>query len=173
MRKIAWSFVIIILFVMYYLSSIPGLRVVPVFKQVNDMLDYLDISMVKIAKKIAAWLPERLDPARTMASDFWHYLLRDPAVLEYFLRKSAHVVLFFIMTIVIFFLLRQYFDSVFITVPGAFVLGTALAFLDEYHQTLVDNRSGNLTDVGIDMVGVTLAVIFIICSLLITMRRKA
>ena len=172
MRKIAWTVVFILIFTMYYLSSIPSLGVLPVFRQLNDLFRAYDTSVMNVAESIASRAPTELAPARSLLSDFYQYTMSNPAQVEFLLRKSAHVIMFFLITVALFFLLRQYFRSSFLTVGGAFVIATGLAFLDEYHQTHVPGRSGNLTDVAIDVAGITLAVMFIILALLITKRQR-
>lgn len=44
---------------------------------------------------------------------------------------------------------------------GAFIFSLFYAALDEFHQTFVSGREGNLTDVGLDALGVLLALCLI------------
>ena len=172
MKKAAWTIVFALILLMYYLSSVPSLGVLPFFRQINNLFKAYNTSVVSIAEEIASRAPQQLSPARTLLSDFYSYTLSNPGQVEFLLRKSAHVFMFFIITVAIFFLLRQYFRSSWVTVGGAFLLGCLLAFLDEFHQSTVPGRSGNIVDVGIDMVGVSLAIFFIFMALLITKKQK-
>jgi VanZ family protein len=172
MKRIAWTALFGILFLTYYLSSIPGLQVVPLFRQINSALHTFDISLAELAAKLAARMPEQLDPAKTAASRFYQFALANPDIAEFILRKSAHVALFFFITIAFFLLLRQYLRSPFSALFGAAVLGGAVACLDEFYQTFVTSRSGSLIDVFIDLLGVSLAFFFIAFALLITGRAS-
>lgn len=173
MKRIAWTALCGILFLTYFLSSIPGLAVVPVFRQVNSVLRSFDVSLTALAAKIAARLPEQLDPAKDAASKFYQFALANPDTAEYLLRKSAHVILFFFITIAFFLLLRQYLRNPFSALFGAAVLAALMACLDEFYQTFVASRSGSLSDVFIDLIGVSLAFFFIAFALLITGRASS
>lgn len=172
MRKNAWLLIFVLLGGIYYLSSVPGLKVLPVLKQFNAILQSFDVSMKTLAIKIAAHLPGQLDPARTFTNDFYQYAKENPVIIEFMLRKAAHVIVFFFITLAFFFLLRQYFAGWKLPLVGSFIAGTLMAILDEYHQTFTANRSGNIVDVFIDMIGVSMAVGLITFSLLITNRWK-
>lgn len=172
MKRTAWTLLFVLLVTTYYLSSIPGLKVLPVLRQIHALLLGFDVSLTSLAGEIAGRLPAQLGPAKTLASDFLAYGRENPALIEFLLRKAAHIGLFFLITIALFLLLRQYLANSGAAVTGAFVLAGLMAFLDEYHQTFVSSRSGNLVDVGIDMVGVTMATTFIIFALLITGRWR-
>lgn len=172
MKRVAWIFTFLLLGTTYYLSSIPSLQVLPVLRQVNELLLRFDLSITRLATEIAGRLPEQLGPVGILAGDFYAYTRDNPLLIEFLLRKAAHVGLFFLITIGLFLLLRQYLKRPGTAVVGAFGLATLLAFLDEYHQTFIIGRSGRLMDVGIDMVGITLATMLIIFSLTITGRWK-
>lgn len=173
MKRIAWTALFLILFLTYFLSSIPGLQVVPVFRQINSALVMFDFSLTALAAKIAARLPEQLDPAKSAASQFYQLALTNPDMTEYLLRKSAHVILFFFISIAFFLLLRQYLRSPVNALFGAAALATLTACLDEFYQSFVAFRSGSITDVFIDLIGVTLAFFFIAFALFITGRSAS
>ena len=44
MKRIAWTLLALLLFLVYYLSSIPGLKVLPVLRQINGALQAVGIS---------------------------------------------------------------------------------------------------------------------------------
>lgn len=171
MKRTAWTLLSALLITTYFLSSIPGLKVLPVLRQLNELLLSFDVSITRLAGEISGRLPAQLGPAKTLAGDFLAYARENPVLIEFLLRKAAHIGLFFLITIALFLLLRQYLTN-YGAAAGAFILAGLMAFLDEYHQTFVSSRSGNLVDVGIDMVGVTMATAFIIFALLITGRWR-
>lgn len=169
---------IIVLFIMgsiFYLSSIPGLKVVPVLKQVNGYLLTYDISVVNLAKSIAQKLPNstQLTPAKTASHDFYYYAKTNPVIIEYLLRKTAHIMIFFFLTLGVFLFVNQFSKKTGLSAIISYILSCARAFLDEYHQSFVSSRTGSLIDVGIDIIGVTFALFFILFSLFITKKYVA
>lgn len=46
--------------------------------------------------------------------------------------------------------------------PGAWILAVACAALDEYHQTFVPGRSGELRDIAIDSAGALAGILFLL-----------
>ncbi len=173
MKRIAWTALFLVLLLTYYLSSIPGLQVVPVFRQVNDAVRMFDFSLTEVAGKIADRLPEQLDPAKNAASRFYQHALANPETTEFLLRKSGHVILFFFITIAFFLLLRQYLRNPWSALFGSAVFATLIAILDEFYQTFVADRSGSIIDVFIDLIGVTSAFFFIAFALIITGRASS
>lgn len=93
--------------------------------------------------------------------------------VEFFLRKSAHVVSFGLLAFFwMMFFKRKYSKRM------ALFFGFALAFLyalfDEFHQSLIPNRSGHLIDVLVpDTLGIVLASFAFLMVASITQKEKA
>lgn len=173
MKRFTWTVLLGLLFLTYYFSSIPGLQVLPVFRQVNGFLGRFDLSITALAGRIAARLPEQFGPFRSAASGIYHYALNNPETMEYLLRKGGHVLLFFVLTVAFFLLLRQYLRHPLGALCGAVILASLLAFLDEFHQLFIPGRSGSIADIFIDLFGVAAAALAIVFALLITASRRA
>lgn len=172
-KHFALILVIVIIGSIFYLSSIPGLRVMPVLRQVHTLVVKLDFGIAELGESIAHKLPidtNELNPVRTISGDFYSYARENPRIIEFLLRKLAHVTIFFFLTVALFILFYQYIKKPSLAVFCAFFIATVLAFLDEYHQYFVDNRVGSFIDVGIDMLGIFTAIFFIYFSLFITRR---
>jgi VanZ family protein len=172
MKKGAFPLIFVLLLLTYFLSSIPGLGVLPVFRQVNAFLKSIDISVSHLVYRIIDRLPEQLGPARTLTEDFLVYARANPVILEFLLRKTAHVVLFFFITLALFLFIQQYFRNPWLAAVLSFLAATLVAVLDEYHQSFVPGRSGNVVDVAIDMVGVTAAIMLILFALSLARRYR-
>lgn len=168
MKKLAGLLLLVLLLSTYYLSSIPGLGVLPVFRQVNSFLKSIDISISYLVNRLVAKLPEQLAPARSLTEDFLIYTRANPLILEFILRKTAHIVLFFFISLALFLVIRQYFKNPWVATGVTFIAGTLVAVLDEYHQSFVPYRSGNIVDVAIDMIGVSAGIFLIAFALLLT-----
>jgi VanZ family protein len=171
-KRNAWVAVILVLLSTYYLSSIPGLRVLPVLHQVNIILQRLNLSLSLLVAAVINNLPEQLAPARTLTGDFYAYARQNPVIIEFLLRKTAHVFVFFVITIVLFLLFSQYLKSAWWSVFLAFLAGSALAVLDEIHQGFVAGRVYSVVDIVIDIAGVTMAVLMLLISLFLTTRWR-
>lgn len=89
-------------------------------------------------------------------------------LLEYYVRKAAHMFLFFVLSIFTFSFLSCYSLRVRVRCGITLLFCFLYCVSDEIHQLFVEGRSGNLFDVFVDMVGVIsalatmLAFIFII-----------
>ena len=73
------------------------------------------------------------------------------------IRKIAHITEFFILSIIVIILLKNkiidYNKLLLISMSICFMF----ACIDEYHQTFIPGRSGQFSDVLIDMIGVIFA----------------
>ncbi|WP_028306412.1 VanZ family protein [Desulfitibacter alkalitolerans] len=175
MRKGAWIIVILLIGTLFFLSSIPGLRVLPVLKSINSILISLDLTVIRFSEWLASLIPLDFNELRyidTLTQDFLIYARENPIIIEFFLRKLAHIFIFFIITIAVFFLLHQYVKKSYAAVVLSLLMGGALSYLDEYRQSFVDGRYSSMVDVFINMIGVTLAICLIMFSLFITKRGR-
>ncbi len=171
LQKWAWLIVLFMVGMLFFLSSIPGLRVLPVLSLINSIMVSLDLTFVNFSQWLADQVPMEtgdiyyLDAA---TQDFLTYARDNPVIIEFLLRKLAHVVAFFGITIALFFLLHQYIRNSYVAVAVAFFGSGFISVLDEYRQTFVPERYGSIFDVIINMVGVALAVLLILFALFIT-----
>jgi len=80
-------------------------------------------------------------------------------LIAYLLRKSAHVGEYFVLTVLIarsIDVLGQSINRV-LFLSGGFALLYALS--DELHQTFVPLRDGKIMDIGIDLIGIIVALL--------------
>ncbi len=74
-------------------------------------------------------------------------------VVDFVTKKFSHIAEYFILTVLWSFSLNR-------PTPDKAVLYTLIfAFTDEIHQIFVPNRMGNLRDVGIDLIGISIAAV--------------
>ncbi len=78
-------------------------------------------------------------------------------IFEKLVRKSAHMFEYFVLTLIILFV----FDFKKYRYVFALFFAGAVACLDEFYQLFVPGRSGQITDVFIDGIGIVAAIIFI------------
>lgn len=90
------------------------------------------------------------DGAHVTPSEPYNYV-------EFFIRKSAHVVSFGLLAFFwMMFFKRKY--STRVSLLGGIVLAFLYALFDEFHQSMIPNRTGHLIDVLIpDTLGIVIA----------------
>ena len=80
------------------------------------------------------------------------------ALLQYYVRKSAHISLFFLLGTILILLLKSYKITGVTGYVSVLLFGTAVGFFDEILQLFTKGRAGLLVDVFIDAVGVVIAI---------------
>lgn len=88
--------------------------------------------------------------------------------MNHFVRKSAHFCAYALLSILIYILLKEYgFKNIHAMIFAVSISGL-YACTDEFHQTFVKGRSGEIRDVGIDTLGAAFGVtVFNVCSYVI------
>ena len=78
------------------------------------------------------------------------------------LRKVVHASVYFVLTFFMMIVLNIMFEHkrYFISIGIALALAICFASMDEYHQTFVPGRTGQIMDVIIDSIGAILAILF-------------
>ena len=74
--------------------------------------------------------------------------------VKYVVRKIAHFTEYCILAILVLNVIKDYTSITYKTLIIAFILCALYAASDEWHQTFVDGRAGQLFDVFIDSCGV-------------------
>lgn len=82
-------------------------------------------------------------------------------LLSFFERKAAHMFLYFVLILLLWLALLPLVRSKKWQISLAAVLCAMLASLDEYHQTFIPGRSGELRDVCVDLAGAAIAVLLV------------
>lgn len=91
------------------------------------------------------------------------------SLLQRFIRKTAHVTVFFILGILITISIRNTVFSELGTYIAAYIAGTLYGISDEVHQMFIPGRGPQLRDVFLDSVGVLIGVL--ITALLVGLVR--
>ena len=73
----------------------------------------------------------------------------NPEVYSFIVRKSAHILIYFILGIFSVMNFKNDKEGLI----NAFILCITYAFFDELHQMFINNRSGEVRDIFIDMIG--------------------
>lgn len=80
-------------------------------------------------------------------------------LLSFFIRKGAHMFLFFVLALLVWFALVQLMKRRPHRAAAVAVLCILLAASDELHQKMVPGRSGELRDVLVDTAGILIALL--------------
>jgi len=86
------------------------------------------------------------------------------AFIEFLLRKGAHVFIFGALAAAIYYAIRKF--------TLAFVITVALAFIDEFHQSLTGGRTPTIHDVMLDSFGAMVALFLIFLIKKFKSRKK-
>lgn len=119
------------------------------------------------------------DDSSNLSSGVLHTILKIvPGLAEnpythLIIRKLAHGCEYVILSLLIVNLEYQINNKINIKTIIIAIVGSFLyACTDEWHQTFVSGRSGNIVDVGIDTLGATIAGIIVYLSYLINRKRR-
>lgn len=82
-------------------------------------------------------------------------------LLAFFVRKAAHIFLFFVLAVFVWLAFMIFVKKRPLRALFTALVCLALSALDEYHQTLVPGRSGELRDVLVDMTGIVIMLILL------------
>lgn len=77
----------------------------------------------------------------------------DGEIVHFIIRKSAHFIAYFILGLLIFHTVRLYIARHIRAFVCALFISFIYAASDEFHQTFIPGRSGELRDVFIDSAG--------------------
>lgn len=136
---IYWILVIIWLGIIFFFSNKEAI-------QSDNQSKGLINKIVKITIKIT----DRIGITNNITEERQHQIIEK---LNPYVRKIAHMTEYFILTLLTIFALK----GTGVTGKKVFVISLLLCFLyaagDEYHQTFVDNRTGQFSDVLIDTFG--------------------
>lgn len=81
--------------------------------------------------------------------------------IDFILRKAAHITEFVFLTFVSYRVARLFFTIKNNAITSAVFYSILYAISDEIHQIFVFSREGKVIDVGIDSIGIIIAVIFL------------
>ena len=82
-----------------------------------------------------------------------------PDLYFYVTRKGAHIAEYFFLTILFIRILKLYkIEKIKLYIYSA-VFSLTYAFSDEVHQLFVFGRDGKFLDIGVDLIGILLAII--------------
>ena len=107
---------------------------------------------------------------RLFGYDIQNSLMVLSALLSFLVRKAAHMGVFFVLTALLYWALKEFF----LKRPGWWALGlcAALAAVDECHQLFVPGRSGKWQDVCIDTLGGACFLVFLALLRAVRSRTK-
>ncbi|MBR2289896.1 MAG: VanZ family protein [Clostridia bacterium] len=92
--------------------------------------------------------------------------------IDHPIRKCAHATIYFVLALLVLLALETNADNFVRNAIVAVIICFLYAMTDEYHQTFVPGRSGELKDCLIDSMGAGLACCFYGIGAIVAKRRK-
>jgi VanZ family protein len=89
------------------------------------------------------------------------YKLSGVRLNSYIIRKLAHVFMFMMISISIVIFVYMLSNNIIVSIGISSLISIGYACLDEYIQTFIEGRSGNIKDVMIDCIGVIIGILII------------
>ncbi len=94
---------------------------------------------------------------REFINSFLHSLNLNITLTDYFVRKCAHFVEYFVLGTLLFFTVKSFLSEFSVKVFAGTAIGLAVAIIDEIIQLFSDGRSAQFSDVLLDFSGVFIA----------------
>ncbi len=91
---------------------------------------------------------------------------------DHLLRKNAHFFVYLVLSLLVLSALRRSGLRGYKAMVAAFVICVLYAISDEYHQTFVAGRSGELADVVIDSLGALLGILIYYAIATISVKSR-
>lgn len=125
----------------------------------------------RVSKGIAVKVIKAIDFNNSMSEK---EVAETAAYLNFFVRKGAHFCAYAVLGVLIALLFREFAFSVRNSMVGAVALSGLYACTDEFHQTYIEGRSGEIRDVGIDTVGALfgVTVFFLLAAIIKKCKNK-
>lgn len=123
-------------------------------KESNHTSDKITIMMIKLDDRLTG---------KTTSDKMIKKIVLDR---RFIVRKVAHVTEYFILTIIILCTYKIYLrKKIFLK---SFITSLFLASIDEFHQLFISGRTGQVKDILIDSIGITLGlIVFYIFNIII------
>ena len=87
----------------------------------------------------------------------WHIVITSSGQLDHLVRKTAHVVNYFVLAILLWLAFFEPGKKGKLTYVKAGLVAFLFSILDEVYQTFIPGRAGMASDVLIDTIGIMLA----------------
>lgn len=114
-----------------------------------------DLSL-SFARKIVTYFAKHIDFIKNASET---QLL---IVLNNFLRKSAHIFIYFLLGISVYNVFSSFIKNYYIVIAFTIIFSLITSSLDEFHQMFVEGRGAQVQDVLIDMTGALLALMLLL-----------
>lgn len=87
-----------------------------------------------------------------------------PTFWDLVFRKIAHASEYFVLAYLFFRALKEHGLQFYYVIFLSFIGALSYAVSDEFHQTFIHGRSGNIIDISIDGIGIIIFVILIVLN---------
>lgn len=114
-----------------------------------------------VSKSKSMMIVEKIKPIVKVIADELEVKPISTSRLDHYVRKAAHMFNYFVLTIVCFLAFRAVIPKFWVSVFLTWLLATCFSMIDEYYQTFIPGRGGQVRDVFIDSIGIIIALVII------------
>ncbi len=164
-RIILWTLVLLTMFIIFLFSAQKGTDSAKLSDKVMSVIE----ENSQPDKTFSEIEPNPIQPTSSNLSSEQQDRLFQIKVL----RKSAHILIFATLGFFLMGAIYTYRIKLSLQIMLSTVLGLLYAASDEWHQTFVDGRTGRLLDVGIDFIGVSLGILFMLLTIRLYNKIKS
>jgi len=108
----------------------------------------------QVSREKSTAVLEKVEPVIVRMEESLKMQIVDESRLHFYVRKNAHMFNYFVLAALMTLLLRVSGVRGFRLYFLAYLIATMFSGIDEYYQTFIPGRSGELRDVMVDNVGV-------------------
>lgn len=146
---------------MILLKSKKAVSIVSLFMAIGWMLLIISFSSdpADISSSKSKAVLERVEPAVEKMEESLKIQIADDGRLHFYVRKNAHMFNYFVLAVLVATCIRMSGVKGFRSYILAYIIVTLFSAVDEYYQTFIPGRSGEVRDVMVDNVGVVMGLV--------------
>ncbi len=115
----------------------------------------------EVSKQKSGRVLEKIEPVIEQVEERLHTNIISKDQLHFYVRKNAHAFNYFVLTVGLVLALRATGIKRMNTYWIAWMIATVFSMGDEFYQTFIPGRSGELRDVFIDNMGILVAIVVV------------
>ncbi|MDQ2087369.1 VanZ family protein [Herbivorax sp. ANBcel31] len=114
-----------------------------------------------VSREKSGFILERVEPFVESMIERFNINFININKLHFYIRKTAHVFIYFLLSILLCLAWKAVRVKGLKPYYRTWIMATAFSIIDETYQTFIPGRSGEVRDVFLDNIGITLGLLFV------------